>query len=1131
MTAASSIRFDRVAALGPVEAARRFIRTARELGDERGRPLHVVVFQADAHRSDAAVRAADEVVALGGDGQRGFAETLAAANVDALWPGWSSAAEDPTTATICARLGVRFLGSDPLTLGRDRIELKLLAESAGLRVVPWNGGALSGPDDAVDAAAALGFPVMLKAAAGGGRAGIRRVDDAAELLAVIDHAAAEAQASFGDPTLYLEELLDGARHLEVTVVADAHGKVWTFGPHDATLRRRGDKVVIESAGAGLTPADTQAVRGAAATLVQRAGYTGVVTVAFVHVRGGGLPRFLEIYPRLAPEHAVIEETTGVDLVRLQLHVGQGGHLDGEPPAPRGHAMQARLNAEDPERMFAPAPGHVARLRLGAGPGVRVDAAVAEGDVLAPDDPMLVAQVLAWGPSREEARVRLRRALDETTVVIDGGSTNKGFLLDVLARPEVRDARVDNAFVDRIAAQGELAVDRDADLALLVAAIDAYEVERGVDQDRFFASARRGRPRAAPDVVRAIELRHRGHAYRVHVARRGPRTYAVELDGAKADIDLEQLGPFERRLRMGSRTARIVSAVQRGEHLVEADGAPHRFRRGDQGVVRSPTPGMVVAVPVTAGDEVAAGATVAVIESMKMETAIPAPSAGRVRSLLVGPNEQVDAGTALVQLDPTGPDPDAEHPGARLAVTVVDGHNDADAATRCRADLAVLRGLMLGYDVEAADARATAADLAAAWRALGSDLDLAATEHDVLVTFADLRVLFRGVREDAEADLQVRAPQEHLQAYLRSLDVEGEGLPAPFLGALRRALAHYGVDDLERTPVLEEALYWIHQSRQRVATQIPVVVDILERWLEQGPQGDTIDDARRRTLDALVAATQRRHPVVADLAREVRFGIVDEPRLTAARDAVYEAMEIHLAALVADPADPQRDTRMAALVDCPQPLAPLLLRRLADDPPATRPIVLETMTRRYYRRRDPRAVRALSVDGRDIVGATIDGPDGAPIHLLSTAASPAELDDAGRALATAAATLPVGEPVTIDVYTWEDEADPTAALAEALAPTLAAHPERVVVAVGGPGSAHRLSSVRHLTFVPDPDGELVEDDSFHGLHPLMVERLQLWRLANFAVERLPAPEDVYLTAPSPTAIRRTSACWRSARSAT
>ena len=186
----------------------------------------------------------------------------------------------------------------------------------------------------------------------------------------------------------------------------------------------------------------------------------------------------------------------------------------------------------------------------------------------------------------------------------------------------------------------------------------------------------------------------------------------------------------------------------------------------------------------------------------------------------------------------------------------------------------------------------------------------------------------------------------------------------------------------------------------------MIVDILERWLEQGPQGDTIDDGRRRTLDALVAATQRRHPVVADLAREVRFGIVDEPLLRAARDAMYEAMEEHLAALVADPAGPQRDDHMAALVDCPQPFAPLLLRRLAVDPPATRPVVLETMTRRYYRRRDPRRrAPVLPIDGRDVVAATMTRAGDGPMHVLTTAAPPAELAAAASTLVEAAEGLP------------------------------------------------------------------------------------------------------------------------------
>ncbi|HEY5876061.1 MAG TPA: carboxyl transferase domain-containing protein, partial [Ilumatobacteraceae bacterium] len=780
-------------------------------------------------------------------------------------------------------------------------------------------------------------------------------------------------------------------------------------------------------------------------------------------------------------------------------------------------MQARLNAEDPERGFAPAPGVVARLRLGAGPGVRIDAAVAEGDVLRPGGPMLVAQIMGSGTSRDDARLRLRRALNESTVVIDGGSTNKGFLLDVLARPEVRAAQVDNAFIDRIAAAGEITVERDADLALLVAAIDAYEAERAVDQLRFLASARRGRPRTAPELGRTVEFCRAGQGYRLHVTRRGPGTYAVELDGSRAVIGLDPLGPFEQRMHLGTRSARIVSALQGGEHLVEVDGTPHRFRRDDQGIVRSPMPGVVVALPVGAGAEVAAGDPVAVIESMKMEAAVPAPFSGRVRRLLAAPNDQVDSGAALVQLEPADPDPDAVHPALRLSMpSAATADPDVpDISGRCRRDLELLRGLVLGYDVDLGDARAAAADLAVTTRELDTDVgaDIVAEELELLVAFADLRVLFRAERDAADTELQVRAPQEHLHAYLRSLEMGGEGLPAPFVAALRRALRHYGVTDLDRSPALDEALYWIHQSQQRLSNQIPVITSILERWIEQGPQGDALDDTRRTTLDVLVAATQRRQPVVADLAREVRFGIVDEPRLRAIRDTQYEAMEHHLAALVGTPEGRPQGDHMGELVECPHSLAPLLLRHLADAP-ATRPVVLETMIRRYYRRRDPHDVRRLEVGGFGVIAAVVTSADSdGPMHVLATTAPPTQLDTAAIALVTAAAGVPAGERVTFEVYTWEDGAIGAAlsplTLAQTLAPMSAVRPAQVVVAVSSAGSTDQISSVRHLTFAGDADGALAEDDSFRGLHPAMVERLQLWRLASFAVERLPSADDVYL----------------------
>ena len=265
----------------------------------------------------------------------------------------------------------------------------------------------------------------------------------------------------------------------------------------------------------------------------------------------------------------------------------------------------------------------------------------------------------------------------------------------------------------------------------------------------------------------------------------------------------------------------------------------------------------------------------------------------------------------------------------------------------------------------------------------------------------------------------------------------------------------------------------------------------------------------------MAATQRRHPVVADLAREVRFRIVDEPRLRAIRDAQYESMEHHLAALVGSPDGAPQADHMSELVECPHSLAPLLLRHLADAP-ATRPVVLETMIRRYYRRRNPHDVRRLVVGGLGVVAAVVtsaDGDEASPMHILATSAAPTQLDTAAGALVAAAAGLPASERVTFEVYTSEDGAIGAALspskLAETLGPTSAARPEQVVVAVSSAGSTNEISSVRHLTFAVGADGALVEDDSFLGLHPAMVARLQLWRLASFAVERLPSADDVYL----------------------
>ena len=258
------------------------------------------------------------------------------------------------------------------------------------------------------AARLLGYPVMIKAAAGGGGRGIRRVDSEADMAAAFASAQAEAQQAFGDPAVFIERQLTAARHVEVQVIADSFGTVWAVGIRDCSIQRRNQKVIEESGCTLLDRAAERELRDAAIRLCRIAGYRNAGTVEFLLDPETRQFMFMEVNARLQVEHPVTEMTTGLDLVKLQLHVARGGRLRGKPPTTRGYAIEARLNAEDPENGFVAAPGRVSALRLPAGPGIRADTGVAEGDQIAPEFDSMIAKIVAWGRDRDEAIGRLRR---------------------------------------------------------------------------------------------------------------------------------------------------------------------------------------------------------------------------------------------------------------------------------------------------------------------------------------------------------------------------------------------------------------------------------------------------------------------------------------------------------------------------------------------------------------------------------------------------------------------------------------------------------------------------------------------------------------------------------------------------
>jgi acetyl/propionyl-CoA carboxylase alpha subunit/acetyl-CoA carboxylase carboxyltransferase component len=1122
--------FERIAIVNRGEPAMRAIHAVREWAYERGTPARTIALHTHAERSAMFAREADETVRIGpAPGEPVWPSTpyldhdelaraLTVARADAAWVGWGFVAEHADFADRCAALGVTFVGPSGDVMRRlgDKVGAKLLAEKAGVPVAPWSDGAVADVAAAREHAARIGYPLMIKAAAGGGGRGIRLVSEEAELPAAFERASAEAARSFGDPTVFMERVVTGARHIEVQIVADQHGGVWPLGVRDCSVQRRNQKVLEESASTALDAAQEDDLKHAATELARLAGYTGAGTVEFLYQPEERRFAFLEVNTRLQVEHPVTEATTGVDLVKLQLDVAAGAKLAGDPPPADGHAIEVRLNAEDPERGFSPAPGTIERLRLPTGPGLRVDTGVAEGDVVPPEYDSMIAKVIAWGRDRTEATARLARALEQTSVLLRGGTTNRAFLLDLVRHPDVVAGTVDTTWLDRLTNGGGWRYGSRADVALVAAAVGAYDGAAAHERTRFLASAARGRPQAATDETRTVDLRLGGSAVRLGVSCTGPARYLVVVDGHRIDVAVERLGPHERRLTIGDATYRALTIEQGADLLVEVAGIPHRISQDDAGTIRAPGPSVVVAVTVAVGDEVAAGAPVAVLESMKMETVLAAPFAGRVVEVHTTGNVQLDAGAPVVRLEPADRDDGAAPPDERAvsfeALAVARSSDDPLHRAQVAADAA--RRLVLGYDTPAGDLdRVTAALAAAPIEPDRSDPTLVRAELAVLRIFADIASLSRNRRiGDAEDGEEQHSAREYLHAYLRTLDVEAEGLPPSFQAKLTRALAHHGVAELTRTPALEEALFRLHLAQQRATAHVPLVLALLERQLRApAPAEGALGDEVRETLDRLILATQVRFPAVADLARRVRYASFDEPRLRREREAVEDAVREHLHHLTVDPGRPDRDQRMAALVAATQPLLRLLV-----DPVVLSgglPTLLEVLTRRYYRTRRLTDLRCIDADGLAAVVAEVEDARGRGRVVAVGGPVGDAAERLGEALATAghlSAELPAdaGAGAVADLYLlWPEAPDDLEAVAIRLsreldaATSLPAALRRVTLTVIAEG-------VQHLTFRRTPRG-FVERRHLRGIHPLIAGRLELWRLSRFALIRLPSSPGVEL----------------------
>ena len=642
------------------EIACRIMRTAKRMG------IATVAVYSDADAGTPHMQMADEAVHIGpaasAESYLRADKIIAAAKdtgAEAIHPGFGFLSENAAFVEAVEAAGLAFIGpgTHAIRVMGDKIESKALAEKAGVSVVPGTPGAVEDVDEALKAAGEIGFPVMVKASAGGGGKGMRVIESAADLADGMRAAMSEAQTAFGDSRVFIEKFVTQPRHIEIQLIADQHGNIVYAGERECSIQRRHQKVVEEAPSPFISPETRAAMGQQAVELARAVNYRSAGTVEFI-VGADQDFYFLEMNTRLQVEHPVTEMVYGLDLVETMIRVAAGEKLDltQDDIKPNGWAIEARVYAEDPARGFLPSIGQLTRYREPVGEGVRVDSGVAEGGEISMYYDPMIAKLVTHAPTRDEAIDRLHLALDHYE--IDGITSNRQFLSAVLENSAFKAGNLTTGF---IAAEfdGDFVADAPAgtaanDLVALGAAIAALQIEE--------------RSPGSPDRIFII-IDQTGRRYDVEVEAVTNREAMVVVDGRHYALFgrlRRPIGLFDGTINEEPVAVQVRGtghdiALTRGSHRLAAKILPARFGpmlslmppatdgAGADEIV-APMPGQITRILVEVGDEVQAGQDVAIIEAMKMENILTSEARGTVTSIEVGIGDNLNVDDLILSLD-------------------------------------------------------------------------------------------------------------------------------------------------------------------------------------------------------------------------------------------------------------------------------------------------------------------------------------------------------------------------------------------------------------------------------------------------------------------------------------------------
>jgi 3-methylcrotonyl-CoA carboxylase alpha subunit len=646
------------------EIACRIIRTCHRLG------VATVAVYSDADRNALHVMLAGEAIHIGPSptaesylrGDR-IIEAALKTGADAIHPGYGFLSENPDFAEAVSAAGLRFIGPPAAAIRAMGLKdaAKALMEKAGVPVVPGYHGTEQDPDFLAAEAERIGFPVLVKARAGGGGKGMRRVERVDDFKGALAASQREAQAAFGDASCLIEKYVTHPRHIEIQVFGDDHGNVVHLFERDCSLQRRHQKVIEEAPAPGM-PEDMRRAMGEAAVKAAKAiGYSGAGTIEFIADASEGLRSdrfwFMEMNTRLQVEHPVTEAITGVDLVEWQLRVASGEALPlrQDQLSISGWAFEARLYAEDAEKGFLPATGTLTHLDLPKG-SVRIDSGVRSGDAISAFYDPMIAKIIAHGPHRSAALSCLATALDQ--VHATGVATNINFLRRLIDEADFAAGRPDTGLIDRHLAELTKILPPSAELTALAGLVLSGAFGSGTSNDPWDSLSGF---RLWSDPTDFVVLEHRGHPLHVSLRRKGEGIWAASVDAESAEIRVTP--SVDGWLLEADGGTRSVNLVRGGQDVTVFRGgeswkfslfdqleSEEEFAVGDDRIT-APMPGTVKLLAATPGAAVSKGETLAVMEAMKMELTLSAPRDGRIAEVMVTEGEQVQDGVILLTLEP------------------------------------------------------------------------------------------------------------------------------------------------------------------------------------------------------------------------------------------------------------------------------------------------------------------------------------------------------------------------------------------------------------------------------------------------------------------------------------------------